>query len=262
VIAIVGVGLIGGSFALAVRRAGFAGNIVGVSSPATVRAALEGGVIDAAMPLAEAAAKAELVYLAQPIEKILETIDFLDAHLRPGTLVTDAGSTKRVIVERAAEKIKRGRFIGGHPMAGKESRGVESATADLFRGRPYVITTPNEEIEGWIAKIGARLVHMDAAEHDRRAALVSHLPQLVSSALAPMLEGSAAVAGPAAADMTRLALSPYDIWRDILFTNTAEIDAALQSYIEALQAMRASLPNLESEFERAARAAQHLRGSS
>ena len=130
-VAIAGVGLIGGSFALALRKAGFKGRIVGVSSAATIDKAFALGVIDEALPLAEAAADADLVYLSQPISRIIETLGVLDTD----ALVTDAGSTKAVICE-TARKLKRGRFVGGHPMAGKESRGVEQADADLFRGRP------------------------------------------------------------------------------------------------------------------------------
>lgn len=261
-IAIVGVGLIGGSFALAVRKAGYAGTIVGVSSPAAIQAGIERGAINEGLPLALAAARADLVYLAQPIERILATIEEIDQYVRPGTLITDAGSTKRAIVERATQYIRRGRFVGGHPMAGKESRGAGSADADLFRGRPYVLTSADAEIEAWIAKIGARIVRMDAEEHDRRVAAVSHLPQLLSTTLALMLDDSAAVAGPAALDMTRLALSSYDIWRDILATNRTQIDGALARYIEKLQTIRAELPDLHEDFARALKAAQRLRESS
>ena len=155
-IAIVGVGLIGGSFALALRQAGYSGKIIGVSSPATTRTALARGVIDEALPLAAAAAQADVIYLSQPIEKILETLDVIDPLVRPGTLITDAGSTKLAIIERAAAKIKRGRFVGGHPMAGKETRGVEAAEATLFRGRPYVLTSADPELEAWIEKIGVK----------------------------------------------------------------------------------------------------------
>ena len=260
-IAVVGVGLIGGSFALAIRQAGYSGKIVGVSSPPTVGAALQLGVIDEAMPLAEAARAADIVYLAQPIQKIMETIEVIDEFVRPGTVITDAGSTKHAIVQHAQRHIKRGHFVGGHPMAGKESRGVEAAEAGLFRGRPYVLTSPQPVLEGWIEKIGARLVRLDAAEHDRRVALVSHLPQLLSTALAPLLGDHAQVAGPAAMDMTRLALSPYDIWRDILSTNTGEIDAALAQYIQQLQAMRSALPELREAFEGASQSARRLRQS-
>ena len=164
VVTVAGVGLIGGSFALALRQAGFAGKIIGVSSPATVQAALQRGAIDEALPLAEAAAQSDVIYLAQPISRILETLNVIDGAVRPGTLITDAGSTKRAIVERAQRTIKRGRFVGGHPMAGKEARGVEAADANLFRTRPYVLTAGDAELERWIEKIGARLVKLDAAE--------------------------------------------------------------------------------------------------
>jgi prephenate dehydrogenase len=264
-VTIAGVGLIGGSFALALRKAGFTGRIIGVSSPRTVNAALERGAIDEALPLAEAAGQSDVVFLAQPIETILETLGVLDQHVRPGTLITDAGSTKAMIVARAAETIRKGRFVGGHPMAGKEARGVEAADADLFRGRPWVLTSHEPELEAWIAKIGARLVILPAGEHDRLVGMVSHLPQLLSTALASTFSlepGVARVAGPAALDLTRLALSPYDIWRDILATNTAEIDAALASFIARLTEIRANLTNhpaMGREFDKAAEAARALR---
>jgi prephenate dehydrogenase len=255
-VAIVGVGLIGGSFALALRKAGFAGKIIGASSPATVQKALALGVIDEALTLSEAVAAADLVYLSQPISKILETLEVLDTD----ALVTDAGSTKAVICETAL-KLKHGRFVGGHPMAGKESRGVEQADADLFRGRPYVLTSREPELEKWIERIGARLVFLNPAEHDEKVALVSHLPQLISTALASLLAGKEQVAGPAAADLTRLALSPYDIWRDIFATNAGPIDAALAAFIGKLEELRIQLrsPDMERVFSEAATAARPLR---
>lgn len=264
-VTVAGVGLIGGSFALALRQAGFAGKIIGVSSPATVRAALERGAIDEALPLAEAAGQSDAIYLAQPISRILETLNVIDGAVRPGTLITDAGSTKLAIVERAQRTVKRGRFVGGHPMAGKEARGVEAADANLFRTRPYVLTAGDAELERWIEKIGARLVKLDAAEHDRRVALVSHLPQLLSTALASLIADhpeAAKVAGPAAADLTRLARSPYDIWRDIFATNAEEIDLVLSDAIARLQTLRENLlsePDMQATFARAAQAASQLR---
>ncbi len=256
-IAIVGVGLIGGSFSLALRKAGFQGKIIGVSSAPTIEKALARGVIDQALPLAEAAEAADLVYLSQPISQILDTLDVLETD----ALVTDAGSTKAVICERA-RKLKRGRFVGGHPMAGKESRGVEQADADLFRGRPYVLTSREPQLEGWIERIGARLVILDPAEHDRQVAFVSHLPQLLSTTLAAVLAGKEQVAGPAAADLTRLALSPYDIWRDIFATNAEPIDAALSAFISRLEEVRTHLraSEMEALFSRAAASARALRG--
>lgn len=271
-VSIVGVGLIGGSFALALRKAGFTGKIIGVSSPATIRVALERGVIDEALPLAEAAAQSDLIYLSQPILKILDTLDVIDPHVRPGTLITDAGSTKTAIVARAAKTIRRGRFLGGHPMAGKESRGAAEAEADLFRGRPYVLTATEADLTGaaeaqlkkWIECIGARLTLLSAEEHDRLVALTSHLPQLVSTALAASIgaePGADRVAGPGAADMTRLALSPYDIWRDIFATNSEPIGSALDRFIARLEELRRVLrsPEIEREFDRAAEAARSLR---
>jgi prephenate dehydrogenase len=266
-VAIVGVGLIGGSFALALRKAGFAGRIIGVSSPATIEKALAARVIDEAVPLPAAAQQADLIYLAQPIQQILDTIGVLDREVRSGTLITDAGSTKAMICSRGAEFIRRGRFIGGHPMAGKESRGVEAADADLFRGRPYVLTARQPELEKWVEAIGARLVILDPAEHDRLVAVVSHLPQLLSTALANVIAeqpGSAKVAGPAASDLTRLALSPFDIWRDIFATNAPSIEAALGTYIARLETLRVQLrsPEMERVFEMAANSARELRKTS
>jgi prephenate dehydrogenase len=263
-VAIVGVGLIGGSFALGLRKAGYRGRIVGVSSPATVIKAQSLRVIDEALPLSEAAAQADLVYLAQPIQMILETLGPLDGYVRSGTVITDAGSTKTMICERASDAIRKGRFIGGHPMAGKESRGVEAADAELFRGRPYVLTAREPQLEQWIEMLGARLVFLEPSEHDRLVALVSHLPQLMSTALAGVIgdqPGAAQVAGPAAGDLTRLALSPYDIWRDIFATNAVSIDAALGVFIAKLESLRVQLrsPEMERVFEKAAVSAKQLR---
>jgi prephenate dehydrogenase len=265
VVSIVGVGLIGGSFALALRKAGFRGKIIGVSSPQTVEAALARRVIDEALPLRDAAGQSDLIYLAQPIERIIATIEELDPWVFPGTLVTDAGSTKVAIVQCAAKKIRRGRFVGGHPMAGKQSRGVAEADADLFQRRPYVLTSPDPELEQWIRRIGSRVVILEPQEHDRLVALTSHLPQLISTALGASIaqqRGAARVAGPAAIDMTRLAMSPYDVWRDILLTNSGPIDDALTAFIGKLEELRGMLrqPELGKEFERAAAGAHALRG--
>ena len=271
-VAIFGVGLIGGSFALALRKSGFAGKILGVSSPETIEKAVARGVIDAGVPVGEAAASADLVYLSQPIHVILSTLHMVDAHVRPGTLITDAGSTKVEITKRAAKEIQRGVFLGGHPMAGKESSGVESAEADLFRDRPYVLTPQGvdldrgtaAELKATIEAIGARLVVLDPEEHDRLVALVSHLPQLLSTALGEVLAAepdAAKVAGPAVTEMTRLAMSPYTMWQDIFTTNEDPIDAILATYIAKLEELRRNLqkPSTEQAFDRAAAAARALR---
>jgi prephenate dehydrogenase len=261
-VAIVGVGLIGGSFALALRASGFSGKIIGVSSADAIRAA--GGIIDEALPLAEAAALADLIYLSRPIKGILSVLDELDSYVRPGTLITDAGSTKTAICARAAEKIHRGQFVGGHPMAGKEARGAAEAEASLFQGRPYILTSECPQLEQIITGFGARVVIMPAEEHDRLVAFTSHLPQLISTALAASIgtePEASRVAGPAAMDLTRLALSPYEIWRDIFATNAPNIDAALGVFIAKLEGLRDELrgPQIEQEFEDAAAAARRLR---
>jgi len=258
-VAIVGVGLIGGSFALALRKAGFQGRIIGVSSPSTIDKAFSLGVIDEALPLAEAASDADLVYLSQPISQIIETLKVLDTD----ALVTDAGSTKAVICE-TARKLKRGRFVGGHPMAGKESRGVEQADADLFRGRPYVLTSREPELESWIERIGARLVFLEPADHDVTAAIVSHVPQLISTALAAELGatgGATQIAGPAAVDLTRLALSPYEVWEDIFATNAGPIQVALKLFTGVLEGLGRQLnePGMKRQFLQAAKVAKELR---
>ncbi|MCX6623196.1 MAG: prephenate dehydrogenase/arogenate dehydrogenase family protein [Acidobacteria bacterium] len=276
-VAIVGVGLIGGSFALALRKAGFTGAILGVSSPATLERALARGVISEGLPLAEAVSRAGLVYLSQPIAQILAVLPEIERYASPGTLVTDAGSTKREIVEQAARIFTNVQFLGGHPMAGKESRGVESADADLFRHRSYVLTPRSEselhtdaasEFREVIQSIGARLVVIDAALHDRIVAHTSHLPQLASTALAAMLsrrdiakDSLYAVAGPGLRDQTRLALSPFDVWRDILDTNHDEVVDALTAYIDELTSIRGLLesPRMGEVFRSAENFARELR---
>jgi prephenate dehydrogenase len=141
-VVIVGTGLIGASFGLALRKAGFAGTITGVSSPGAIADATAAGAIDRGASLEAAVPDADVVFLSQTIGRILDTIRHLDPLLRPGTLVTDAGSTKCSIVDLAREKVTRGQFLGGHPMAGKETRGAASADPDFFRARiPHVAAT-------------------------------------------------------------------------------------------------------------------------
>jgi prephenate dehydrogenase len=276
-VAIVGVGLIGGSFALALRAAGFRGRIVGVSSERTLEAALRLQIIDEGSTLEEAVPGADLVYLANTIYRILDALPRVAALAKPGALVTDAGSSKEVIVTRAAEVFRgEAMFLGGHPMAGKAERGVEVAEADLFRGAPYVLT-PKEgrlpetpavrEFTGWIEKAGARLVILRPPDHDRIVSVTSHLPQLASTALASVvLEQTAGpeeryIAGGGLRDMTRLARSAYDLWRDICLTNTANIDRALSLYIQKLEHLRQNLREreLRGEFEQGAVLGEELR---
>ena len=275
-VVIVGTGLIGASFGLALRQAGFDGPITGVSSPGAIADAVAAGAIDRGAPLAEAVAQADLVFLSQTIGRILDTIRHLNPLVRPDAIVTDAGSTKCEIVDLARQNIARCQFLGGHPMAGKEKRGAAEADAGLFRGRTWALTPDSRselatsaarDFRSWLERIGARIVVLDAEEHDRVVALTSHLPQLASTALAATVAermGASPrwrMAGPGLEDMTRLALGPYDLWRDILATNTEHIERALAVYIQKLEHMRENLRTrqLQEEFERGAAMAGRLR---
>ena len=275
-VAIIGTGLIGASFGLALREHGFTGAITGVSSARAIDEAVAAGAIDRGASLEDAVAQAGLVFLSQTIGRILDTIRHIDPLLKPGALVTDAGSTKCEIVDLARQHITRAQFLGGHPMAGKETRGAGAADPGLFRDRTWVLTPddPAEleteaalEFRGWLRRIGARVVTFDCDEHDRVVSLTSHLAQLASTALAATVAdriGAAPglqVAGPGLSDMTRLAMGSYELWRDILATNTDHIDRALAHYIQKLEHMRENLRTrqLQEEFERGAELAARLR---
>lgn len=237
-LAIFGVGLIGGSFALALRAAGFQGEIAGVSSPATIKAALERGVIDREVTVEEAR-EFDLIFLAQPIRGILAALPQLAGSR---AWVTDAGSTKRTIC-RAASVLER--FTGGHPMAGKAARGLEHADAGLFAGRPWILTsTPPPALAALLESTGARITITTPEEHDRAVALTSHLPQLLSSALAAQAAAHPALlfaAGPGWESMTRLAASDWALWRDILETNADYLLAAWQELRDRLDPALAAL---------------------
>lgn len=246
-IAIVGRGLIGGSIELAAESR---------------RASLEAVALDRGDDLAGIAA-ADLIVLSAPIREILRLLPLLRPHIAAHTLVTDTGSTKRAIVEAAAGL----RFIGGHPIAGAAASGHTAARADLFDGRPWILTpteatTPEDlsRLTRFIEGLGASVQVLDAAEHDRLFALVSHLPQLVVSALMHAVgtragERGLALAGPGLRDSTRLAASPPGIWRDIVQTNASNIDEALDALIASLTALKgdAGGEQFQAIFESAAR---------
>src|SRR5581483_1453135 len=208
------------------------------------------------------------------IHKIIDSLADLGRWAKSGALSTDAGSTKQAIVGRATQVISRVQFLGGHPMAGRERRGVEAAEADLFEGRPYVLTpsSPSDlqtdaarEFLTWIPSIGSFPVILTPADHDRTVAFTSHLPQLASTALAAMLstrpEPQSGVFGPALVDSTRLALSSFEIWGDIFDTNQHQILVALETYISKLQDFRDCLANdaMRRHFDAAARLAAEIR---
>ena len=270
-IGIVGVGLIGGSFGLAVRKAGFAGRILGVSSPRSLEEGLRVGAIDAGAALEEAAGESDLLFLSHPIRRILEQIPHIAEAAKPGALVTDAGSTKVEIARAAASAFagKGSEFLPGHPMAGKEGRGAAIADADLYRGATWALTPLREgpdsaavtELRGWLERIGAVARTVTPEAHDRIVALTSHLPQAVSTALASCLgealPGGDALhlAGGGLRDMTRLAGSSYAIWADIFETNRDNVRAALEALLAELEGFRRELGSaaIAERFERAQR---------
>ncbi len=275
-ITIIGTGLIGGSLALALRKHRLAERIVGCDRAAVLEKAAARSAIDAGDEDPRAACGgSDVVVLATPVGATIDLLERLGPVLDPAVLMTDVGSTKADIVarahdvfgERAAE-----RFLPGHPMAGKENGGVEHADADLFRGAMWLFTpmagqtlrsTP--AIGGFVSaveRVGARVLPLEAARHDRLCAWISHLPQMVSTGLAAALEeefGSdpelRAIGGRALSEMTRLAESPYSMWRDIALTNTSNIQEALLRMEQRLAHLRENLRTreLETEFERARR---------
>ena len=255
-ITIVGVGLIGGSFGLALKRFGIGREIVGVSRPETVEAAKKMGAIDTGFDYDQLKAgveESELVILSTPISRILELLPAVVAGVSEGTLITDVGSTKREIVAVASSLKREGViFVGGHPMAGSEQRGVTAADPFLFENAIYIVTPEDDVPALWVnrlvnlvGRLGARPMRITAQVHDRVAAAVSHLPQLMATALVGMIgrlheqDGVPIemVAG-GFRDLTRIASSPYEMWRDICKTNVGPIREMIDLYLRDLGALR------------------------
>lgn len=253
-VAIVGVGLIGGSFALAMRRLGICRKITGWDCAASLKAALEGGVIDEVEEAFNGGGtcQADLVYLAAPVRAIVEFLRERGRQIRPGALVTDAGSTKREICRAASDYLPEGvSFVGGHPMAGSHRSGVEFASADLFQKAPYAIVTgaPLSELRPdlrraaeilaeLVERIGGRPVFTTPEAHDRAVARTSHLPQLISLALVLSCRSALDLTGSSFSEMSRLAASRWSIWEDICRTNSDNIAAALGEFIGRMESIR------------------------
>ena len=276
-IAILGTGLLGTSVGLALRTSGYRGLIVGWNRSAeAAQTALAMGALDsiAADPL-QAARESQVTLVAVPIYATLDLMEKLAVVLGPEHLVTDVGSTKRLISEAAARLYnspERAAFLPGHPMAGKERGGASLADANLFRGAVWLFTddpgaqrSPHgaalvKEWREWVAAMGSRILDLDAARHDELVAWVSHLPQFTATALSALLEeevGEAPelkdVGGRALREMTRLGASPYSMWRDIAYTNTEAVDHALAKLEQRIAHLRENLrtPALRDEFEQA-----------
>ena len=275
-IAILGTGLIGGSFALAVRKHATDSVVIGWDKGHVLRHAFERGAIhEGFSDLSLAVAGVDLIYMALPVGHAIELLPEV-ARLAPSeALVTDASSTKRSVCVAAAECFPANGpcFLGGHPMAGKEISGIAAADAELFRGSKYALIhksagenaeEPRDprvaEFVALVKKLGAEPVWLDADAHDRAAAIVSHLPQLLAVALAGVVRDQTdetglpvTLAGRGLRDALRLAGSPYSVWRDIILTNSDNLDRALGQLIQSLEQLRGDLRTraLEEEFSAA-----------
>jgi len=272
-VTIIGTGLIGGSLGLALKKRHLAGRILGCDRAPVLERAQDCGAIDTGTTNpADAVRGSDLVVLATPVIPILDLVDRLGPALLAKTLVTDVGSTKVEIVQRAVKSFGRNagqRFLAGHPMAGKEQAGVEFADADLFEGAAWLFTPlPGQNVHAGLCgefvhcaeRMGARVALLDPTDHDRFCAWISHLPQMVSTALAatlveelgadaPLLD----IGGKALRELTRISGSPYSMWRDIAITNKRNLAAALQKLEQRLAHIRENLDTRElaREFERA-----------
>ena len=252
-IAIIGLGLIGGSIALAVRERWPSVRIVGIDRHPVVAHALGGGAIDRGGGDTSAIGETELVILAAPVRENVALLANVSQRLPATTVITDVGGTKRHIVETARLLAMAASFVGGHPIGGAERGGFGFARPDLFKGRPWIFTPGGptaadalQRLFALVTGVGARPATMDAAEHDRLMAFLSHLPQLVASALMDVIGQSAgadglAMAGRGLVDTTRLASSPPDTWRDVCATNADFIATALDALIARLMELRGDL---------------------
>jgi prephenate dehydrogenase len=268
-IAILGTGLIGGSFGLALRREFPAVRVVGFDRADVLeRAKAHGAISEAASDIASAVRGADLVYIALPIGATVDVLPKIAEVADGNALVTDTGSTKTLICQQAQKYFRGGaRFLGGHPMAGKENSGIEHADADLFRDSRYaLIASENDpdprvgQFAALLQRIGAEPAWCDPETHDWAVGIVSHLPQLASVALAHVVADETdetglplTLAGPGLADMLRLSGSPYDIWRDTCLTNRENIAHALDRLAQAIEYLRTRLASkdLEQEFKTA-----------
>jgi len=271
--AVIGLGLIGGSLGLALKRKAPEIQILGVDDKTVLNEALGVKAIDQAFVKSEiktCVSQADLIFLCVPIREIIRLFPEIAQHALPGTLVTDVGSTKREIVEEAARCFQADRFfIGGHPMAGGEGRGIAWADGLLFENAVYVLTpgsdTPvvlAQHLGNLIERIGSKVLFLSPTMHDQVAAAVSHLPQMVAVALVNLVAKHQndsplflKLAAGGFRDMTRIASSPYFIWKDIVQTNRGEILRFLEEFLETLRNMRSAIQKSELEplFENAAR---------
>ena len=252
-IGIVGLGLIGGSIALAARQLWPTSLVVAVDNKDVLETAMRIHAVDVAADDLVVLAEVDLVILAAPVRQNLTVLGELDEFVRRPAVITDTGSTKRQMVAAATSLPPRFTFVGGHPLGGAATSGLEHARPDLFKGRPWLLTPANEasgeavgRLMTFASAMGAVPELLDVAIHDRMLAFISHLPQLTASALMQIVGEAAGdrglgLAGRGLLDTTRLASSPAEIWKDITATNADEIGRALDLLIRLLQDLRGDL---------------------
>jgi prephenate dehydrogenase len=273
-VGIVGLGLVGGSIALAARQLWPSSLVVAVDNKDVLETAMRLHAIDVAADDLIVLAEVDLVILAAPVRQNIALLDELADHIRTPAVVTDVGSTKRDMVAAARQLPDRFTFVGGHPLAGSARSGLEHARPDLFKGRPWILTLADPEaspapgvesaagkLSAFVQALGAVPRWMTADAHDRLVASLSHLPQLTASALMRVVGNrigadGLALAGNGLMDTTRLAASQADIWKDIVATNADHVGAAVDALIALLKELRKDLPVgdvLADVFEDAAR---------
>jgi prephenate dehydrogenase len=283
-VALVGVGLLGGSIGLALRERRLARRVVALARrPETVRRALALGAADEGSSAFEDGVRtADLVVLCTPVLTIPPLVQRLAPHLKPGAVVTDVGSTKAVLARELPRLLSpANRYVGGHPMAGSEKTGVEAARADLLVDACYLLTpdpeTPDavvERLERWVRGLGARPVRLDPEAHDRAVAGISHLPHVVAAALAAAVGGDGVDGGSEPETLrqliaggfrstTRIAASSPEMWRDICLTNREAVLAALRQFETELALFARALDGADGDallaaFDRARHARQEL----
>jgi prephenate dehydrogenase len=251
-VAVLGLGLLGGSLAWAARRRGVAAEVVGATRSAGARArALGDGAVDAVLDPEQAVAGAELVVLATPITAMPELLRRVAPRLAEGALVTDVGSVKGPLAEVLPGLLPAGaRYIGSHPMAGSHERGMDAAQPDLFEGAACIVCAPPgesgaERVAAFWQAVGCRVVHRDPGRHDLEVAWMSHVPHALAFAFAAALAGAPPgareVAGPGFRDFTRIAHSDPELWADIFHANHKALAAPLQAARLAFEALCAAI---------------------
>ncbi len=257
-IGIVGVGLVGGSLAFAVRRVFPDVAVVGIDRDEVTLVARQSGALTAGSTDLAALSGCDLIVLAAPVRQNLAVLSQLGSVVAGPALITDVGSTKRATVEAARALPPALTFIGGHPLAGSARGGLEAARVDLFERRPWLLApdaaTPasaRDRLVGFVRALGATPVVVDPVQHDHVMAYTSHLPQLTATALMHVVGESVGdaglrLSGSGLADTTRVAASPASIWSDICATNADEVLPALDQLIATLQSLRARLAADES----------------